>query len=451
MERYIFIHGSSVGQSVLIPVGSPENICNDIANKYFKGRILRQKESDAKCSLFVELYKGTDGDNYIVYSFVNNDCRGENDREGQYLALTIICRGVYVYPEVVYRMLSSAYNQMVQTKRVIGIDKKGNGQYRIKQFEEEKEYLSVFLNKIGVAFDQNVNGLGKVLNADIHMADYDSWKGVNVSIDLCNSITIFQNLCEVGRLYISEEYESPTEKIEALERSVRDLNEEKAVLENRMAEVCRSEKSKVRDEIENLNLQISELNREKESLLVKNSHYEATIKAVRDELEKYAKVGGKVFDNIQKAEKKCQSKNKKDILKICLLFIVAILVVLSSLMNYAFFRDLSPSLKGKGRGEIETATTEKTPSENKEPTSLVVAPNVIDSDANGEQVNIKVTTDGEWESPDSPIDWVQLSKSGNDQLSVTITANDSSGKRNCMFMIKAGNLEKQIVIKQQGK
>lgn len=450
MERYIFIHGSSVGQSVLIPVGSPENICNDIANKYFKGRTLRQKESAAKYALFVELYKGIDGDNYTVYSFVNNDCRGENDREGQYLALTIMCKDIYVYPEVVYRMLSSAHNQMVQTKRIIEIDKKGEGKYRIGQFEKEKEYLSAFLNKIGIAFDQSVNGLGKVLNTDIHMADYDSWKGINVSIDFCNSITTFQNLCKVGRLYISEEYESPTEKIEALERNVRDLNEEKAVLENRIAEVSRSEKSKVRDEIENLNLQISELNREKESLLVKNSHCEATIKAVRDELEKYAKVGGKVFDNIQKAEKKCQSKNKKDILKICLLFIVAILVVLSSLMNYAFFRDLSPSLKGKGRGEI-TVTREQTPSGTDEPTSLVVAPNVIDSDANGKQVDIKVTTDREWESPDSPIDWVQLSKSGNDQLSVTITANDSSGKRNCTFMIKAGNLEKQIVIKQQGK
>jgi len=438
MKRYIFIHGSSVGQSVFIPVGSPENICNDIANKYFKGRTLRRKESAAKCSLFVELYKGTDGDNYTVYSFVNNDCRGENDREGQYLALTIICKGIYVYPEVVYRMLSSAYNQMAQTKRIIEIDKKGEGKYRIGQFEKEKEYLSAFLNKIGAAFDQSVNGLGKVLNTDIHMADYDSWKGIKVNIDFCNSMTAFQNLCEVGRLYISEEYESPIEKIEALERKVRDLNEDKENLKNRIAEAGQTEKSKVRDEIENLNLQISELNREKESLLIKNSHYEATIKAVHDELEKYAKVGGKVFDNIQKAEKKCQSKNKKDILKICLLFIVAILVVLSSLMNYAFFRDLSPSLKGKGRGEIENVAVVDS-------TKFVVYPDTIDLDANGQQVAISVAADR-----GSSTDWVELTKCDR-QLSITIGANDSPDERNCTFMIKAGNLEKQIVIKQQGK
>ena len=56
MERYVFIHGSSVGQSAFVPTGAPDAICNDIAAKYFQGRTLRQKESAAKKALFLDLY-----------------------------------------------------------------------------------------------------------------------------------------------------------------------------------------------------------------------------------------------------------------------------------------------------------------------------------------------------------------------------------------------------------
>ena len=52
MKCFVFMHGSSVGQSILVPTDAPAKICNDIANKYFQGRILRQKESSAKLRPF---------------------------------------------------------------------------------------------------------------------------------------------------------------------------------------------------------------------------------------------------------------------------------------------------------------------------------------------------------------------------------------------------------------
>ena len=94
----MFIHGSSVGQSAFVPAGAPELICNDIAVKYFQGRTLRQKESAARKAMFVDLYNGSQGI-YSVYSFVNNACFGANGREGQYFAISILCKGAYIYPE----------------------------------------------------------------------------------------------------------------------------------------------------------------------------------------------------------------------------------------------------------------------------------------------------------------------------------------------------------------
>ena len=57
MERYSFIHGSSVGQSFFIPNDDVKTVCEDIAQKYFAGRNYRQNKSEAKHALFVEIYK----------------------------------------------------------------------------------------------------------------------------------------------------------------------------------------------------------------------------------------------------------------------------------------------------------------------------------------------------------------------------------------------------------
>lgn len=352
MERFVFIHGSSVGQSVFMPVDGVETIGNDIANKYFQGRTLRQKESSAKMALFVDLYKDSNGALYCIYSLVNNDCRGANGREGQYFALSIVCKSVYVYPEIVYKMLYSAYSQMFKANKILETNKEGEGQFVISQFKDEEEYLSVFIKQIRDVFDTISSGLYKTFDSSIHLADYDSWRGTKVCIEVCNSIETFDSLCEIGRLYISGEYESPSQKIKVLEGRIKSLEAEKAKFERHNAETKRFEKSKVRDEIDKLNLEIKQKDNEIESLSAENNGYKAAIEIVHNELDKYAKVG-KAISNLQGKKSQYESKSKKDLLKICLLFIVLVLNILVGVMNYAFFRDLSSSLeKLQEKGEI---------------------------------------------------------------------------------------------------
>lgn len=452
MERFAFIHGSSVGQSTFIPSGSPESICNDIANKYFQGRILRQKESAVKISLFVEFYKSLKGESYMAYSFVNNNCRGANGREGQYLALTIICKNVYVYPESIFRMLSAAYSQMLATRKIIGINKDGEEQYVISQFSDASEYLSVFLKKIEGVFDNITNGLGLPLDVDsLNIADYDSWHGTKVNMDFCNSMAAFNSFCEMGRLYISEEYESSNEKIKTLEEHIDKLEKEKLNSERLRSESKNFERSKANDEIEGLNSQIKEKDRRISALTSENENYKATIETVRGELEKYAKLG-KSITNMQGKKSQYQSKSKTDILKICLLMIILILTIVIGLMNYAFFRNLPLSLeqdeeKSGITGGIITADEI---SENENQAIDFVSTDKLQFKAEGGESSIEITTDGEWSTPTSPYDWVRITKDNDKQLLIIVKPNANEETRNCTFTIKTGNLEKQISITQEG-
>jgi len=452
MERFVFIHGSSVGQSVFIPVGGIETLCNDIANKYFQGRTLRQKESSVKLALFVDLYKGSDGAVYCIYSFVNNECRGANGRDGQYLALSIVCKGSYIYPEIVYKMLYSAYSQMFEKNKILGTNQEGKNQFVISQFKDEEEYLSAFCRQIGIVFDEISNGAGKTFDSGISTADYDSWRGTKVSIDLCNSMETFGSLCKTGRLYISEEYESPSQKIKVLEERIDSLRIEKEELERRSAEAKHSEKSKVRDEIEELHSQIKQKDAEIESLSVENCEYKVAIESVRNELDKYAKVG-KAISNLQGKKSQYESKSKKDLLKICLLFIILILVILSSIMNYVFFRDIPPFFENsKETSGIVTEVTSAVNSGTSENpvNSLVVTPKDLQFEAQGGSREINITTDGEWKCPDPPNDWIRLEKQDYNRLLVSVEAQSANHNRECTFMLKAGNLEKQISITQKG-
>ena len=226
MERFVFIHGSSVGQSALVPAGAPELICNDIAAKYFQGRTLRQKESAARKAMFVDLYHSSQGI-YSVYSFVNNACFGANGREGQYFAISILCKGVYIYPESIYSMLNSAYDTIFKNGKILKRIENGEYQYVISQFSEQKDYLTAFLKKVEEAFDKLAPGEGKSISPNVSSANYDSWRGDKVSLDVCNSNSALKALTEVGRLYISEEYESASVTINTLRAQVQRLQAEK--------------------------------------------------------------------------------------------------------------------------------------------------------------------------------------------------------------------------------
>lgn len=449
MERYVFIHGSSVGQSAFVPTNAPELICNDIAAKYFQGRTLRQKESAAMKAMFVDLYHSSQGI-YSVYSFVNNTCFGANGREGQYFAISIMCKGTYIYPESIYSMLNSAYETIFKNGKILKDTENGECQYVISQFSEQKDYLAAFLKKVEEAFDKLVSGEGKAISPNVSAADYDSWRGYKVSLDVCNSTSALKTLTEVGRLYISEEYESASVTINTLRAQVQRLQEEKTEIETKHIEAKRSQKSKERDEIEELNSQIRQKDIEINALQKENENYDASINAVRKELEKYAKVG-KVVTDFQNKRSQSQSKGWQDMLKWCLLILIFILTLFSALVNYGFFRNLSPLPEKEQTGENkEVVGSLRSTNVPKEATSLSVARKNIEFAAAGGTKTIKVATDGDWEAPIlKDVEWISCAKLDNSTLEIKVAANTESDRAHT-FMLKSYPLESQVSITQSG-
>lgn len=448
MERFVFIHGSSVGQSAFVPAGAPELICNDIAAKYFQGRTLRQKESAAMKAMFVDLYHSSQGI-YTVYSFVNNACFGANGREGQYFAISILCKGVYIYPESIYNMLNSAYDTIFKNGKILkGIENNGC-QYVISQFSEQKDYLAAFLKKVEEVFDKLVSGEGKAISPNVSSADYDSWRGDKVSLDVCNSTSALKALTEVGRLYISEEYESASVTINTLRAQVQRLQAEKTEIETKHIEAKRSQKSKERDEIEELNSQIRQKDIEINALQKDNENYEASIDVVRKELDKYAKVGKAVAD-FQNKRSQSQSKGWRDMLKWCLLILIFILTLFSALANFGFFRYLSLLPEKEQTGEIkEGVGSAESKQVSSVATSLTVTPKEVTFTSEGGASEVLVATDGTWDLPSlNDIEWISCSKKDGSTLEIIASANTTGEERTHTFMIKSGQFEKQVKVLQ---
>ena len=472
MKRFAFIHGSSVGQSTFVPTDAVEDICKILADRYFKGRISRQKSSAANEALFVDLCRDQSGTSFVVYSYVNNFCRGKSNetdklgRDGQYFALSVVYDGVYLFPEEIYRILRAAYEQMFQRGSILGYNTKGEVQYRISQFSEEGEYLSAFLEKVITNLDKFV-GTGKNLKVDSHFADYDSWAGYKVSLDVCNSLTSYNQLCEVGRLYISDTYESPSEKNHALEKEVQSLKKERADLEERIAKMMKTADSKVRDEIAKLREEIKAQEAEIQSSKLQLKEYEDTIDFVRKQLEKYAKLGKKISD-VQETRSQYEVKSKKDMVHTILLIILMLLTLALGVMNFCFFRNFSPNPKEETKGEITQnvtpaqeiqpqASQTSSPSVGiatetiKTPHPLTVEPKSITVDAKGGQKRIVITTDGVWEMPEVPQEWISFTQNNEKELRININENTGQDERKSVFTIKSGTVEQQVTVVQQGK
>lgn len=452
MENHVFLHGSSEGQSTIIPSDCPASICNDIADKYFKGRTLRREKSDSKTALFVDLYS-SNGRNYSVYSYVNNECRGKKDREGQYIAISIICEGIYVYPESVFRMLHSAYNQMFDTKKVLYKNDNGEDQFVLVQFSEQKDYFEAFLKKIREVFPSVASNQVKEINVNGASADYDSWNGSKVCIDNCNSISTFENFCNIGRLYISEEYESPSEKIKSLEVAISGLQRELEESKKLIIKEKNSGKVAVKNEIEELKRQLQEKENEIGNLVSDNTNYKSSIEIVNKELAKYSKAVARV-EKVQNPKILYKQHDKKDLLKILLLIAILCFTIISSIFSYLFFRHISSDSTQQEQGENHTEYEERDSIAQGdhfgEMITLEIDPSALSFDANkGSQV-INVKCDSDWSIPSDFPDWVSLEKVSSVNLSVSVIANTEDA-REYRFMICSGNTEKQVKIIQEGK
>ncbi len=453
MEAFSFIHGSSVGQSNLIPEG-PREICNDISLKFFQGRELRRDKSGAKLALFIEHYKGHSG-HYCVYSFVNNDCKGSNGREGQYFAISILSDR-YAPPEDVFRkVLSSAYEAMFATGKILRKDG-DTDQYVIGQFSEQEQYLSALLGKINTAFLQIAGEQARSVGTDVIGADYQSWNGFKAGLDICNNTNAFDEFCRLGRLYVSEEYGTQSDRIREYEATIQKLDDEKHALERSIGETLRKGQAESKKTIEQLREQLSQKNADIVTLQADNERFKSSIEVVRAELERHSKATSRLMD-LKEQSSSGQNKGKKDIWKTGLLLGVLILTLLSSLLNYCFFRSIASSL-GPQKENPKVNVSNKKDGLSDNPVSetpggvfLEVSPSLIEANADKGDYAIEVVCDQEWAVPESATDGVSFKKTDATHLSIHLTANPTASPRESTFMIPAGALEKQVTVKQSGK
>lgn len=461
MDRFVFIHGSSIGQSSFIPQGGPRGLCNDICDSYFKGREARCKESEAEKALFVELCNDSNGEKYVCYSFVNNKCigaavEGKEGRPGQYFAISVLSKK-FVFPEPVYTLLSAAYKQLFVGKIIDSQDC-----FLINQFEDKKDDFQNAVSQIDKFFGEFSQGK-PIKNGSKH-ADFNSWKGEKTNLDICNSEHAFEALCNLGRIYISQEYESPNAKIKSLEKKVNDLQNEKAEIEEKINKTKTTERNKNKQELDELAIKLKEKETESKRLQNENDKFKESIGIVRAELDKIEK-SSKDIHSLRSKVSDNPNMGEKDVAKLLLLTLVLVFTLISGILSYVFFRNLSADFeeiktKIENINNMPEALT-KQPEINDQveqpqvpeeaPKTLSLSTPRLDFEAAGGSKDIIVTSSESWDYEENDIpEWLTLIKIEN-KLTVKAKANATNDQRGYRFMVRSGGLEKQVTISQKGK
>ncbi len=449
MERYTFIHGSSVGQSIYVPTRLPEHLCNSLADRYFKGRILRQRESAMKCALFVELLTGNN-DNYCAYTYVNNECLGANNRDGQYFAITILSKQ-YLLPESIYVMLKSAYRQMHESGKILAINDEGKDIFTIGQFKEQGEYLDAFLQLVDNAFKK----VAHITTHDVRgtSANFDTWAGVKLALDVCNSTAAFNKFSKVGRLYISDEYETASSKISNMTKQISELSSE--IQRIQQAQV--KDKSAKEDQLQKRITQLQQELNGKDSEILKlqneNERYNDTISIVQKELSAYSGASRKVSEEAKRVVQPSPRGNKNYI-RLCILIIILALTSLNAVMSYGFFRNI-PLIIEEIKAVKETAQSGETeiPESGKGAPQQQIELNIsstsltFNSDSDENYVYI---SGGDW-NVNEECDWITATKVSGNRLTIKVSSNTTGKQRNGTVDIVAGSTRESITIQQDAK
>ena len=447
MERYTFIHGSSVGQSIYVPAGLPEQLCNTLADKYFKGRILRQRESALKCALFVELLTH-ENDNYCAYTYVNNDCLGANNRDGQYFAITILSKQ-YILPESVYNMLKSAYSQMHKSGKVLTNNDEGKDIFVIGQFKEQGEYLDAFLQLVDNAFKK----VGHITTYDIKgtLANFDTWNGDKAALDICNSTVAFDKFCKVGRMYISDEYESSSSKISSMMKQISDLSSEIQRIQQAQQKDRSKKEGQLQGEISQLQQELCGKDSEILRLQNENERYSETISIVQKELNAYSGASRKVTEEAKRVVQ-TSSRGKKNYIRLCILIIILALTSLNAVMSYSFFRNI-PLIIEEIKAVKETAQSGETEiseagigTPQQQIQLNISSPSLtFNSDSDENYVYI---SGGDW-NVNEECDWITATKVSGNRLTIKVTSNTTNKQRNGTVNIISGGTKETITILQE--
>ena len=145
-----------------------------------------------------------------------------------------------------------------------------------------------------------------------------------------------------------------------------------------------------------------------------------------------------------------------------------VFTLISGILSYVFFRNLSADfeeikMKIENVENVPEAQTEQSdveqgsgsveqpqvPEETSKSLSLSISK--LDFEADGGTKDIIITSTESWDYVRNSIpSWLTLSMKDN-KLTIKANANTTSDQRNYTFMVRSGNLEKQVSISQKGK
>lgn len=379
MERYIFIHGSASGQSALSLSRESDNLCTEISKWYFEKRESRVKGLTVPCAMFVELYQANNHKRYCLYSFVCNECFGPEPylRPGQYFAATIALQDSYcTCPSRIYDLLSSAYSQLIRNKiiadRVISGGKEYRNVYKIGQFRDQSEYLTDFLNKISVFFDEDCLNFCQPLPKSINLPlpwngqsmvrmvqnrpEVLPWNGEIIHSKECDAITSAEKLWRDGRVYVSGDASLMADSVQILQKKNAELEKKIEGLEYKVNNPAPNPKDK--KDIANLQAENAQLknnlkkaNDEKEGLEKENEELITTFEGLSQLISKQKAKTNKQLGRInnQFSDETHNSKGWKHWIKVPLLLFIFLLTLANLFFNIWFFRNSSSNIGESGQ------------------------------------------------------------------------------------------------------
>ena len=346
-------------------------------------------------------------------------------------------------------MLRSAYYQMHKSGKVLTLNNEGKDIFVIGQFKEQGEYLDAFLQLIDNAFKK----VAHITAYDIKgtLANFDTWNGDKVALDICNSTIAFDKFCKVGRLYISEEYETSSSKISGMKKQISELSSEIQRIQQAQQKDKSKKEGQLQEEISQLKQELQGKDSEILKLQNENERYNETISIVQKELSTYSGASRKVAEEAKRVAQ-TSPRGKKNYIRLCILIIILALTTLNAVMSYSFFRNF-PLIIEEIKAGKETAQSGETENPKtgidypQQPIKLDITTTslVFKSDSDEQYVYI---SGGDWNVSEE-CDWITATKKSANRLAIQVTSNTTSEQRNGTVYIEVGETKETINILQE--
>ena len=125
-----------------------------------------------------------------------------------------------------------------------------------------------------------------------------------------------------------------------------------------------------------------------------------------------------------------------------------ILTVISSIVNYSFFRDISIALEAHTHFKDEVPLENDTSIVQEQSDAITIETPEINVKSNGGTYDILISGNSEWSIPTSSVDWIAFEKKDNNHLTIIVSPNTATNKRDYKFILSSS--DKQITVNQEG-